>query len=279
MGARTAPLSPDAFEADMRAGMAREASAPGTGFRFTNGKDATNVCLPQYRKAFVRLMRGAGQLSYFNCGWGDEEAAVLCDALEWAHANDATTSACILFLGANKLTDAALPRLVEVLSAGAMPKLRTLILTDNALSDAGLSVLQPLVAGRLSQKLNKLGYGSGLTDEGVRVLVALATDGHLANLEILWLQNNQISNAGAQSLADALSAGNLPRLEELKLHGNRIGDAGAEALARAVSGGGAAALETLIVGRNAFGESATAALRAACEARGVEAMAGDFDAL
>ena len=90
------------------------------------------------------------------------------------------------------------------------------------------------------------------------ILVALATDGHLANLQRLWLQNNQISNAGAQSLADALSAGKLPRLEELYLHaarsnwqqldlsGNCIGDAGAEALARAVSGGGAAALKKLV---------------------------------
>jgi hypothetical protein len=37
MGARTAPLSPDAFERKLTEGMAREKEAPGTGFRFTNG--------------------------------------------------------------------------------------------------------------------------------------------------------------------------------------------------------------------------------------------------
>ena len=241
-GTRTPPLSPDAFEAEMRAGMAREESAPGTGFRFTNGKDATNVCIPQYRQAYVRLMRGADKLDYSNCCWGDTEAASLYDALEWAHANDATTSASILGLRYNKLTDAAVPRLVEVLSAGAIPELKGLYLDGNALSDAGLQLLQPLVAGRISQKLTKLGYGSGLTDYGVQTLVALVIDGHLANLEVLYLQDNQISDAGAQSLADALSAGKLPRLKRLQLSGNQIGDAGTEALARAVSGGGTAEL-------------------------------------
>ena len=244
-GARIPPPSPDAFEAEMRAGMAREEIAPGTGFRFTNGKDATNVCIPQYRQAYVRLMRGANKLDYSNCCWGDTEAASLYDALEWAHANDATTSASILGLRYNELTDAAVPRLVEVLSAGAIPELKGLYLDGNALSDAGLQLLQPLVAGRISRKLTKLGYGSRLTDYGVQTLVALVIDGHLANLEVLYLQDNQISDAGAQSLADALSAGKLPRLKHLKLSGNQIGDAGTETLARAVSGlsgGGAAEL-------------------------------------
>ena len=62
---------------------------------------------------------------------------MLCDALLWAHANGATTSATALFLNDNKLTDACVPRLVEVLSAGAVPKLKELLLDSNALSDAG----------------------------------------------------------------------------------------------------------------------------------------------
>ena len=72
-----------------------------------------------------------------NCGWGDEDAAVVCDALLWAHANGATTPATVLVLADNKLTDACVPRLVEVLSAGAVPELKTLDLRGNALSDAG----------------------------------------------------------------------------------------------------------------------------------------------
>ena len=78
-----------------------------------------------------------------NCGWGDEDAAVVCDALLWAHANGATTPATYLSLSGNKLTDACVPRLVEVLSAGAVPKLKKMNLLcnavggNNALSDAG----------------------------------------------------------------------------------------------------------------------------------------------
>ena len=64
-------------------------------------------------------------------------AAVACDALLWAHANGATSPATHLYLNVNKLTDACVPRLVEVLSAGAVPKLLKLDLDDNALSDAG----------------------------------------------------------------------------------------------------------------------------------------------
>ena len=93
-GARSAPLSPDAFERKLTEGMAREKEAPGTGFRFTNGcvwahlfpllrtacahssargrrsraplvfscghsKDATSVCIPQYKQGFERLWCGA----------------------------------------------------------------------------------------------------------------------------------------------------------------------------------------------------------------------------
>ena len=72
MASRSALLSPDAFEAMLRKGMAREAAEAGTGFRFTNGKDATAVCIPQYREAFLRLMRMGGILSLDRCGWGDE---------------------------------------------------------------------------------------------------------------------------------------------------------------------------------------------------------------
>ena len=148
--ARLPTLSPDAFEAMLRAGMTREEAEPGTGFRFTNGKDATSVCIPQYREGFVRLMRGAGQLAYFDCNWGDEEAALMCEAFEWAHANGATTSAYQLWLSNNNLTDVTLTRLVEVVSAGAMPELRELVLDGNSISDAGAqSLAGALSAGKL----------------------------------------------------------------------------------------------------------------------------------
>ena len=63
MVGRLPPQPPDAFESMLREGMAREEAAAGTGFRFTNGKDATSVCIPQYREGFLRLVGGAEMLA------------------------------------------------------------------------------------------------------------------------------------------------------------------------------------------------------------------------
>ena len=182
-------------------------------------------------------------------------------------------------MSGNALTDAALPRLVAALSAGAMPEVSNLSLVRNQLTDAGLETLRPLLAGRLSQQLTNFAYGGGVTAAGVSTLVALLADGHLANLEDLSLSDNKLSDAGAKGLAAALSDGKLPKLGVLQVNGNAIGDAGAEALAAAVRGGGGASLRMLIVGRNAFGDASTEALRAACAARGVAAHRGHFDVL
>ena len=274
---RSALLSPDAFEAMLRDGMAREASEAGTGFRFTNGKDATAVCIPQYRKAFLRLMRMDGLLNFNRCGWGDEQVRVLAAALVYAQANGATSQATSLRLGANRLTDAALPPLAEAIAAGALPKLERLALENNELGDAGLTTLRPLLAGRLSG-LTVLEFGGRLTAEGARSLVALLADGHLAGLKNLNLQHNAgLGDEGAAAIAGALSEGRLPKLQQLRLDGTRMGDAGATALAGAL--GGAPQLEKLIVGKNAFGQGAKEALKAACAKRGVAAMEDPFDAL
>ena len=90
--------------------MAREEAAPRTGFRFTNGKDATKICIPQYREGFLQLMGGREVLLNFaRCGWGDEEVKTLAAALAYAQASRATTQAQGLHLSFNKLTDAAMP--------------------------------------------------------------------------------------------------------------------------------------------------------------------------
>ena len=191
---RSALLPPDVFEAMLRDGMAREASEAGKGFRFTNGKDATAVCIPQYREAFLRLMRiGHGYvgsiLGFDNCGWGDDQARLLAAALMYAHDNEATCRAGHLSLGGNRLTDAALPPLADAIAAGALPHLISLKLDHNELGDAGLTTLRPLLAGRLSG-LAYFSFGRRLTAEGERTLVTLKADGHLAGLLILDLSSN-----------------------------------------------------------------------------------------
>ena len=114
--------------------MEREKAEAGSGYRFTNGKDATAICIPQYKEGFLRLMPKEGALAFFACGWGDAEVRELAASLAYAHAADATTQADELNLACNKLTDASVPVLVELLASGAVPKLKELAVQGNELS-------------------------------------------------------------------------------------------------------------------------------------------------
>ena len=96
-----------------------------------NGKDATSICIPQYREAFMRLMSTGGSLVFAGCKWTDAEVKQLVAALQYAHAEGATSQADSLILSSNQLTDAALPMLVEMLEAGAVPCLKALDLRYN----------------------------------------------------------------------------------------------------------------------------------------------------
>ena len=67
-----------------------------------NGKDATNICIPQCREAFFRLMSSGGTLYFEGCKWTDAEVKQLVAALQYAHAEGATSQAeqlnlCLLY--------------------------------------------------------------------------------------------------------------------------------------------------------------------------------------
>ena len=84
-----------------------------------------------------RLMRSGGELYFAECKWTDAEVKQLAAALQCAHAEGATSQADRLNLQINQLTDAALPILVEMLKAGAVPCLKELYLGANrGISDA-----------------------------------------------------------------------------------------------------------------------------------------------
>ena len=102
-----------------------------------NGKDATSICIPQYREAFYRLMSSGGTLNFGFCKWTDAHVKQLAAALQHAHAEGATSQADVLHLDSNQLTGAALPILVEMLEVGAVPCLKNLFLDGNSgISDA-----------------------------------------------------------------------------------------------------------------------------------------------
>ena len=269
-------ITPLEFETMLREGMERENAHAGTGYRFTNGKDATAVCIPQYNEGFLRLMSNGGQLAYTGCAWGDTDARQLASAVVYAHAAGSTTKASAIRLGQNQLTDAAMPSLIEIFTAGAMPNLQFLALEDNWFTDAGLRALYPVLSGMLSS-LRQLGIGSGLTSGGVQMLAQLLAQGSLKKLKSLYLQNNvALGDDGAGILASAISDGWLSKLTELRLNSTGIGDVGATALADALRCTPKLRLETLVIGRNQFGRSAAEGLHEACADRGIKLMHSVF---
>ena len=89
-------------------------------------------------------MSSGGVLVFSGCKWTDEHVKQLAAALQHAHAEGATSQAEHLFLGFNELTDAALPILVEVLEAGAVPCLKELYLGGNSGISRDLVAKEPL---------------------------------------------------------------------------------------------------------------------------------------
>ena len=57
----------------------------------------------------------------------------------------------------------------------------------------------------------------------------------MCHLQTLWLNDNNIGDAGLTALAEAVESGALASLESLFLNGNGIGDEGMSALAKAIT--------------------------------------------
>ena len=197
---RQAPLAPDAFEAMLREGMERESAEAGTGFRFTNGKDATAVCIPQYREGFLRLMAAGGHLNFSMCSWGDAQVQVLAAALVYAQAHEATSQAEYLYLNINQLTDASVPPLVEAMAA--LPKLKKLWVMNNAIGEEAKEALDRDIEQKARVKeaarLAALGVTTQTADQNSMPLVHRPTAGYvrdidLGNFATAWLKRELLT--------------------------------------------------------------------------------------
>merc|ERR1719321_1970912 len=121
-GARRPPLAADAFEQLMRDNLVSGA------FKFTNGKDATNVCIPQYAEAFTRLLGTSKMLGYGGLGWGAAEGEQLAAALACAQRMGTAVAAEELYIWGNKLGTAGVRAIGKVIESGALPQLKTLFI-------------------------------------------------------------------------------------------------------------------------------------------------------
>jgi len=112
---RPAPVAPDVFRTMMIEGTEREAAVPGSGIRFTSGKDLTEIVIPQYKEGFVRLFGQSLKLVYATLAWGDNEAAALSAALAYAGRVGALDKCESISLDGNMITDIGAGDLITML--------------------------------------------------------------------------------------------------------------------------------------------------------------------
>ena len=128
--------------------------------------------------------------------------------------------------------DAGALALAAALDRGALPRLETLQLMNAAMGDAGLVALAPALR-RLPALESLYLSESPIGDEGLAALVATPPPagaltlptGVLKKLELLDLDDTEVTDAGCAGLTAALHRGALPALKVLRLDGIPASDA------------------------------------------------------
>ena len=122
--------------------------------------------------------------------------------------------------------DAGASALAAALGRGALPRLKFLFSPEVAIGDAGLVALAPALQ-RLPALEELHLQGNPFGDEGIAALVApppaagalAPPTGGLAKLEMLGLNNTQISDAGCGTLAAAIDSDALPAFQNISFYG------------------------------------------------------------
>ena len=144
---RPPPMSPEAFEAMMRQGVATEEATPGAGIKFTSGKDLTEVIIPQYEKGFLRLLGASEVLEYGHLSFGDQGVKMLLAALAYAEAHGPRLRLLKLAVHDNQISDEG-ARAIELWLTATTAPLQELVLSENQLSEAAKASLRRLCEAR-----------------------------------------------------------------------------------------------------------------------------------
>ena len=148
--------------------------------------------------------------------------------------------------------DEGMRMMCEGLGRHSLPNLRSLSLVSCAIGPVGASSLGLVLGQGALPKLKQLciGHGNAIGDQGMLALAA-PLRARVA-FKTLYLEGNDISDAGVTSLVANLGNGELKALKRLKLASNRIGKIGCAAIIDAIDCGALPSLKRLDV----FGTSA-----------------------
>ena len=115
----------------------------------------------------------------------------------------------------------------------------------------------------------------GLNADDGKAIACLISSGALASLQTLWLNHNQIGDAGMIAFAEALKPnsnfpmGALASLKELYIGGNQIGDSGMKAFSAVLSSGALDTLTYLYLYNNPASNSAKDTMKAVASNRSI----------
>ena len=107
--------------------------------RFTSKKGDLPMVIALNTRTILSIFRDMKELEYRQVGWGDDEAVQLAEVLPLC------TSATVLDLAKNKISDRGAKALAAAFAEGAMPKLEKLFLTYNQIGDEGAVALAEAV--------------------------------------------------------------------------------------------------------------------------------------
>lgn len=159
-------------------------------------------------------------------GCGDRGAAILTEILFGCRHVEHVS------IWGNGVTDKGAQSLADVI--GTCP-LRSLILSNNEIGDAGLSAMSLGIARSSTLRHVDLSVNAGMTDNGLQQLVQALKDARDSGIETLNLSNAGFSNPGCQYLGSWLSQpATCKKLTSVDLSYNAVEDPGAEALAAAL---------------------------------------------
>lgn len=99
-----------------------------------------------YREAFTAEMQAVTELQNAFLGWDDAAGVALCEALKHAHEQGGLQKLKRLDLKANRLGDATVNQLVDLVNQNGLASLECLSLGSNNISDEGLRSLASAVA-------------------------------------------------------------------------------------------------------------------------------------